>query len=55
MRVSQQNVELVKSFFELFQQGEWRNLELLADDVVYRPIEEITGTGEFFGRDGYRR
>jgi ketosteroid isomerase-like protein len=55
MNVSQENVELVKRFFELFREGEWRHLEMLAADVVYRPIAEIMGTGEFYGPAGYRR
>jgi steroid delta-isomerase-like uncharacterized protein len=53
--VSSENVELVERFFELFQQGEWKHLELLAEDVVYRPVAEITDAGEYQGRDGYRR
>lgn len=53
--MSRENVELVERFFELFQQGEWQHLDLLAEDVVYRPIAEITDTGEYHGREGYRR
>jgi ketosteroid isomerase-like protein len=53
--MSSENIELVRHFYELQRQGDERHLELLAEDLVYRPVAEITETGEYYGRDGYRR
>ena len=48
------NLELAQQFVDLAVQRDWRQLELMAEDVVYRPIEEVTETGEYVGRDAYR-
>jgi ketosteroid isomerase-like protein len=48
-------LDLVRRFYELLERGDWSRLELLSEDLVYRPIREITETGEYRGRDGFRR
>lgn len=53
--MSSENVELVRRFIELGRRGDWTRLDLLAEEVVYRPIREITETGDYAGREGYRR
>ncbi len=52
--MAQGNLELARRFMELARQDDWSRVEMLAEDVVYRPIAEITETGEYFGRPGYR-
>lgn len=52
--MSSENVELVRRFYELARRPGWEQLELLAEDVLYRPIAEITETGEYHGRGGFR-
>lgn len=52
--MSSENVELVRRFHELARGPSWEQLELLAEDFIYRPIAEITETGEFHGRGGFR-
>jgi ketosteroid isomerase-like protein len=49
------NVEVARRFMELGRERDWSRLELLAEDVVYRPIAEIADAGELRGRDGFRR
>jgi hypothetical protein len=49
------NLELAQRFVDLARKVDWRQLDLMAEDVVYRPIAEVTETGEYHGRDGYRR
>lgn len=49
------NLELASRFVELGRKGDWERLELLADDVLYHPIAEITEAGERRGRDEFRR
>lgn len=51
----QGNVEIVQHFFDLARQGDWSRLELLAEDVAYRPIPETTEAGERWGRQAFRR
>lgn len=46
---------LARRFIELGRKGDWGRLDLLAEDVVYRPIAEITEAGEYHGREGFRR
>lgn len=53
--MSEENVELVRRFWELWREGEWGNLDLLAEDVIYRPIAEMPESGECRGREGFRR
>jgi ketosteroid isomerase-like protein len=53
--VSRENLELARWFIELGRKGDWSRLALLAEDVLYRPIAEITETGEYHGREGFRR
>jgi ketosteroid isomerase-like protein len=53
--MSEENLEVARRFIELGRRGDWSRLDLLADDVVYRPIAEITETGEYHGRNGFRR
>lgn len=48
------HVAIAQRFFELGQQGDWSRLELLAPGVVYSPIAEITETGDYHGREGFR-
>jgi ketosteroid isomerase-like protein len=52
------NVELVRGFLEgarRYREGNWDHLELLAEDVVYVPIEEIAESRECHGRAEFRR
>ena len=49
------NLDRAKEFVDLAVQRDWRQLDLMAEDVVYHPIAEVTETGEYRGRDGYRR
>jgi ketosteroid isomerase-like protein len=37
----------VRRFFAFTLKGDWSQLDLLADDLIYRPITEIVGAGEF--------
>lgn len=53
--MSKENLEVAHRFIELAQKDDWSRLELLAHNVVYRPIAEITETGEYRGREGFRR
>lgn len=53
--MSKENLEAARRFIDLGRRGDWSRLELLAEDVVYRPIAEITEAGEYHGRDGFRR
>lgn len=48
------DVMAVERFLELGRTNDPTRLDLLADDVVYRPIAEVTEAGEYRGRDGYR-
>ena len=52
--MSVDNLELARRFIALGRQGDWSRLDLLSEDVVYRPIVEITETGEYHGRAGFR-
>jgi ketosteroid isomerase-like protein len=52
--VSEENLELARRFIELGRRGERSQLDLLARDVRYVPIAEVTEAGEYHGRDGYR-
>jgi ketosteroid isomerase-like protein len=45
----------VRRFFEFTLKGDWSQLDLLAEDLIYRPIAEIVGTGEFEGPHGLRK
>ncbi len=49
------NVVIAERFMELSRLRDWSRLELLAEDVIYRPIAEITESAEYRGRDGFRR
>lgn len=49
------NVDVARRFMELGRHGDWSRLELLADDIVYRPITEIAESGEYRGREAFRR
>jgi ketosteroid isomerase-like protein len=53
--VSEENLELARRFIELGRCGDRRQLDLLAQDVRYTPIAEVTEAGEYHGRDGFRR
>jgi ketosteroid isomerase-like protein len=53
--VSEDNLELARRFIELGRRRDRRQLELLAHDVRYMPIAEVTEAGEYHGRDGFRR
>jgi ketosteroid isomerase-like protein len=48
------NLDLVRRFYEHAQRGDWSQLALLAEDVVYRPVHEITGSDECRGRAEFR-
>jgi anthranilate synthase/aminodeoxychorismate synthase-like glutamine amidotransferase len=48
------NAQLVRRFYALVQEPGWAQLELLADDVVYRPIAEIADGRECHGREAFR-
>ena len=52
--VSSRKLALAEQFIELTRARDWSRLELLSDDVVYRPIEQITETGQYVGREGLR-
>jgi len=52
--VSSRKLALAEQFIELTRARDWSRLELLSDDVVYRPIEQITETGQYVGREGFR-
>jgi hypothetical protein len=52
--MSGENLEVVRRFIDLGRDRDWSQLEMLAEDVVYRPIAEVTETGEYRGRAGYR-
>jgi len=49
------NVATVERFMELGLAGDWSRLELLAADVVYRPIAQVAEAGEYHGPEGFRR
>ena len=54
--MSRENVEIVRRFFELASQndvrdGDWAQLSLLAEDVVFRPISEMAEARECCGGD----
>ena len=49
------NVDVAWRFMDLGRHGDWSRLELLADDVIYRPIAEIAESGEYRGREAFRR
>lgn len=49
------NVAVAERFLELGRTGDWSRLEMLAEDVLYLPIAEVTEAGEYHGRDGFRR
>jgi ketosteroid isomerase-like protein len=53
--MSRENLELVERFYELDRQREWKHLELMAEDVVYRPIAELADSSECRGRSAFRR
>jgi ketosteroid isomerase-like protein len=53
--MSEENLDLARRFIELGRQGDWSRLDLLAEDVVYRPISEIADAGEYLGPEGFRR
>jgi ketosteroid isomerase-like protein len=48
------NVEVVRRFYQRAGLGDWSVLELLFEDLEYRPIAEIVGSGEYRGREGFR-
>jgi ketosteroid isomerase-like protein len=52
--MSEENLELARRYIELSRRRDWSQLELLSDNVVYRPLAEVTETGEYYGRDGFR-
>jgi ketosteroid isomerase-like protein len=54
--MSRENVEVVRQVMEgVERRDDWEHLEVLAEDVVYRPIREITDAGEYRGRKQVRR
>jgi ketosteroid isomerase-like protein len=53
--MSEENVEIVRRFWDLYREGRWSNLDLLSEDLIYRPTPEMPETGEYRGREGYRR
>lgn len=52
--MSHENLELIRRFYELAREGSWQQIEFLSEDVVYRPIAEITEADEYRGREGFR-
>jgi ketosteroid isomerase-like protein len=55
MPVSEENLELARRFIELGRRRDRHQLDLLAQDVRYVPIAEVTEAGEYHGRDGFHR
>ena len=54
--MSRENVEIVRGVMQgVENRRDWDQLEALADEIVYRPIAEITDAGEYRGRDAVRR
>jgi ketosteroid isomerase-like protein len=53
--VSDETLELARRFIELGRRRDHSQLEMLAHDVRYVPIAEVTEAGEYHGRDGFRR
>jgi ketosteroid isomerase-like protein len=53
--VSEQNLELARQFIELGRRRDPSQLDMLAEDVRYVPIAEVTEAGEYHRRDGFRR
>jgi ketosteroid isomerase-like protein len=58
--MSQETVELVRRFLELasrtdLRSDEWPHLQLLAEDVVYHPVQEMAEARECRGREDFRR
>lgn len=47
------NLDAARRFIELARQRAWRQLDLLSEDLVYRPIAEITETGEYHGPEQF--
>jgi ketosteroid isomerase-like protein len=53
--MSQQNVEIVRSYVDLLRDYEWDRLaDLLSDDLIYRPVPEITEAGQYIGPHAFR-
>ncbi|HVE67958.1 MAG TPA: nuclear transport factor 2 family protein [Solirubrobacteraceae bacterium] len=48
------NVATVERFMELGLTNDWSRLDMLAPDVVYRPIAQVAEAGEYHGREGFR-
>lgn len=53
--MSEANVETVRRFWDQWEDGKWGNLDLLAEDVIYRPTPEMPEAGEYRGRAGFRK
>ena len=58
--MSQENVELVRRFFDLAlnndpRHGDWPQLDLLAEDVIYHPVGQMAEARDCRGRDQFRR
>jgi ketosteroid isomerase-like protein len=53
--VSEENLELARQFVELGRCRDPSQLDMLAEDVRYVPIAEVTEAAEYHGRDGFRR
>ena len=47
------NLELAERFIEVARRRDWRRLDLLSEDLVYRPIAEITEAGEYHGPERF--
>ena len=57
--MSVETLELVRRFFDLAlkndpRHGNWAQLDLLAEDVIYRPVAEMAEARECRGREQFR-
>ena len=58
--MSRESVELVRRFFKLalnndVHHGDWPQLDLLAEDVIYNPVADMAEARPCRGRDQFRR
>jgi ketosteroid isomerase-like protein len=52
--MSEENLELARHMDEALSRRDWDDLDMVADDVVYRPIVEGLETEECHGREEFR-